>query len=369
MFTQDQYDVLLQQNRILYVKLELLNNLEHKIDELQGNLVDGNISIDRESDVRRTCNVTFVINNNKFIPSPSSYFWFNRKFRLLIGIVNSSNNEIVWFNMGIYIVNNPVLSLSLTDKTISIEGLDKMCLYNGTLNGTLLNPVIIPVGTNITTAIRSTLSSLGGETKFNIDLLNEVTPYTIEKNAGDTIHDIMRELADLYKDWSEIHFDINGFFVFEKIRDKNSDPVSWDFSQNNILINEQNEPSFQNIKNRIQIWGHTHEEGTTTKYLMENNDVNSPYAINKIGYRDLFVSDDNLWNNSQAEARAIWELKEHSHLNEKIDISSVPIYLDVNRVISFSNSGIGIFGRYLINSLNIPLNVSGSMSLKAYKLK
>ena len=367
-FTQEQYDVHFQRTRTTRVKLEWLNWQEHKIGELQGNLIDGNISVDRNSAIKRTCNLTFVIDSDMFLPSPNSYIWLNKKFRLLIGIDSIITGETVYFNKGIYILNEPTLTYSKEDRIIRVEGLDKMCWYNGVLNGQLMNPTIIEINTDINTAMRTLLQDFG-ETKFRMDVINKTTPYTIEKPADATVYDILRELADLYIDWSEIHFDTDGFFIFEQNRDRIDDPIIWNFNENNFVVNYRNEPDFANIKNRIQVWGHTHDNGTQVKYLIENNDPNSEFTISKIGARNLPVIDDMLFTNEQAEVRGQWELKKHSNLNEIIDISCTPIYmLDTNRVVYFDTPEIGIEGKYLIDSINIPLNFNENLVFKAHKI-
>lgn len=368
MFTQQEYNIHFQNNRTTRVKLDWLNWNEYKIDELQGNLLDGNISIDRKSAVRRTCNLSFIIDNDKFIPNSTGYIWLNKKFRLWIGIDNVLTGETVWFNQGIYILNEPIFDYNATDKTVRIQGLDKMCLYNGVLSGQLMNPTIIEIDSNITTAMRSLLDDYG-ETKFNMNNINKTTPYTIEKGADNTVYDILRELADLYVEWSDIYFDVNGYFVFEQNRERINDPIIWNFEENNFIINYRNEPNFANIKNRIQVWGHLHDNGIQTQYLIENNNIESDYAISKIGVRNLTIINDNLFINEQTQMLAEWELKQHSNLNEVIDISCVPIYmLGVNRLVYFNTPEIGIEGNYLIESINVPLNVNENMSFKAYKL-
>jgi hypothetical protein len=367
-WTQQQYNIHFQKIRHVYVKLDWLNWNENKVDEIQGKLIDGNVNINAESAIRRTCNLTFeIISNNKLLPSPTSYVWLNYKFRLWIGLKDLLTDEIVWFNKGIYLLNKPSVNYSLTGKTISLEGYDKMCWYDGTLNGEMTNPLIIPVGTDINNAIKSVVQTYG-ETKFNMDLINKTTPYTIEKQAGDTYYNVLKELCDLYAGW-EIFFDENGWFVYRQIKDGISDPIVWDFSQTDLTVNYQNEPDFQNVKNHIQIWGTLHDDGTQIKYTIENNDANSPFNIDKIGRRDLTIIDENIYTNEQAQARAEYELKKHSNLNEKINISCLPIYyLDVNNAVYFNNSEVGISGKYLITNISLPLKYDGIMSFDAYKI-
>lgn len=369
MYSQEQYQVHLQNSRSVRVKLDWLSWAEHKIDSLEGKLIDGSITLDRKSPIRRTCSLAFVTDGDKFIPSPTNYIWLNRKFRLWVGVDSLITGEPVWFDKGIFILDTPSLSYSKDDNSLTLSGLDKMCLYDGTLNGQLLNPIIIPEGTDINVALRTTLQSLGGETKFNMDTIGRNLPYAIERNAGETIYEVLKEIAELYMDWSEIYFDEKGFFRFEKNKERTNDGIVWDFSQTPLVLNYRNDPNFRNIKNHIQVWGHLHENGTQIQATLSNNDPNSDFAISKIGRRNLPITDDRIYTTEQAQIRCEWELKNHSSFGEKIGVSTVPIYmLDVNNVVRFDNKKTGIQGLYLIERLNLGLRHDNTLDIDAYKI-
>ena len=51
---QRDIEILRQSSRNLYLKLELLNHDFKVIDSLEGNLISDSLSIDAESDIRRT---------------------------------------------------------------------------------------------------------------------------------------------------------------------------------------------------------------------------------------------------------------------------------------------------------------------------
>jgi hypothetical protein len=72
-----------------YVKLELLDWQEEPIKDIQGKLTGGNISINGNSTVRRTCSFTFVITNNEDV---EEYIKLNSKFRLFTGLKNNLSN-------------------------------------------------------------------------------------------------------------------------------------------------------------------------------------------------------------------------------------------------------------------------------------
>ena len=67
-------------------------------------------------------------------------------------------------------------------------------------------------------------------------------------------------------------------------------------------------------------------------------------------------------NDAYTEARAL--LYESTQRNSTISISAVPIYyLDANSRITVSDSVSGIQGDFLINSISLPLDISGTMTL------
>lgn len=73
------------------------------------------------------------------------YLTPDKKIKLFIGLENLTNrftdDKIIWFNMGIFILTEPSYSHSVDNSTISINAQDKMSMLNGTLGGRLQAPV------------------------------------------------------------------------------------------------------------------------------------------------------------------------------------------------------------------------------------
>lgn len=128
-----------------FIKIELLNWDESLIEEIQGYVTDGNISIDGNSTMRRTCQLSFIVTENFNIIE--QVLALNKKFRLWVGYKNNLSieyknfDEIIWFKMGIFVCSNLRINKNLDRATVQISGLDKMCLLNGTIAGTL--PVVV----------------------------------------------------------------------------------------------------------------------------------------------------------------------------------------------------------------------------------
>ena len=132
--------------RDIYAKIIALDINELPIDQIEGRVTGGSVSIDGDSTVRRTCNLTMVANQVEI----NDYYWgIKTKFSLEIGLKNNLTNkkyqpgqdsiypDIVWFKQGIFIITSFNSSLALNNCTISLTGKDKMCLLNGDLGGQL----------------------------------------------------------------------------------------------------------------------------------------------------------------------------------------------------------------------------------------
>ena len=62
--TNDQFRSVMQSIQNRYIRIELLNYQYQTVDSLEGNAIDGTITIDANSDIRRTATVTVVVNNS-----------------------------------------------------------------------------------------------------------------------------------------------------------------------------------------------------------------------------------------------------------------------------------------------------------------
>lgn len=390
MITNEMYQVHFQSTREIYVRLSLLQNyfiIEdgnkvrkfRKVGEIQGNTIDGSIDINANSAIRRTCSIDLVITDSSFLISEDSKIWLDKWFRVEIGIKNLITDEIIWFNKGIYVINKPSVKYNSKDKTLHIEGLDPMCTLDGTLGGSLELQTIIPAETPITEAIKTIVTSLGYVSKNNlyIEQNTNIIPYDLEKQAGDSVHSLLEEIKNLFMDF-ECFFSENGRFIYQKIKSRNvstnpsiNDIVSYSFlEENDLAIDYSVDYDFENVRNRIIIYGKLLDNGTQIKYIKENTDENSPFNINKpMGVIPYVYSDDKLFTEESALQRANYELWLHNNMCEKVNINLAPLYfLDCNNMVEFNKPEINLSGKYLVDSISIPLKHDGTMSLSTHRI-
>lgn len=127
---------------IKYCKITLLNWSEQPLQEIQGKIVSGNISINGDSSVRRTANLeTFVEEDSYDYSVINSLFSLNKKITLEIGIKNTTNEysdyPIIWFPQGLFVIMGLSLNHSMQGTTINLDLKDKMVLLNGECGGQL----------------------------------------------------------------------------------------------------------------------------------------------------------------------------------------------------------------------------------------
>lgn len=65
--TQKDIEVLMQSDKTLFYKLELLNEDLKVVDLIEGNLISDNISISADSDIRRTYTCELVVTDSTFV--------------------------------------------------------------------------------------------------------------------------------------------------------------------------------------------------------------------------------------------------------------------------------------------------------------
>lgn len=259
----EDYNVLKQQYIKKYIRLELLDFQYNIVDELSGNMTKCSINVDSNSDLRRSCDLGFVVTTSTFDIKAGSKLWLDKFVRPYVGYENMRTGEIQWYNQGIYLVNNPQWSYNASTNEISMQALDLMSKLTGLRNGNLEGiPTKIAKDENVREAIIKTIE-LGGFTKYICEecKTNDGTivpvPYDIEIDVGGTIYDVLTELRDIMPNY-QIYFDINGVFHYEPIPLAYDDPVLIDDDLfNNVLISENINTDFESVKNYVEVLGHT----------------------------------------------------------------------------------------------------------------
>lgn len=280
MITANQYSVSKQTIQNKHIKINVLNFNYQTVAEISGNVTSGSITIDASSDIRRTCQIECVVTDSSFNIGVNKYIWFDKYVQILIGIDDIYTGETVWFNQGIYIIDEPSYLYDAISHTLNFTGLDLMAKLTGQRNGYIYTEdtggvgVVVEQNSNVRQAIIMAVSELGGFSRYVVDecMLTDGTiqtvPYDITVEQGSTIYELLTQLRDILP-YYEIYFDVDGVFHYHKIPTGENEPtVADDNILNEILISETLNIDFASVKNVIEVFGYTPEVSYTASEVI-----------------------------------------------------------------------------------------------------
>lgn len=295
--TQKRLNIFNQPFRNKLIRLEALDENFKILDTLETTLISGNLTYDADNDLRRSGTLSvqipkkfnspvFTKNVQDFNLSigAGAYIWLNRAIKVYIGLkdykplysdfLSGTYDGIVWYNMGIYIIDTPSQSFSATENQISFNIIDLMAKYGKDRYGQLPNiQTVIPSDTYVSSvgstpaqwirnSFRSSFVSFLEDIcqikKYSISQIPsnfEYLPYDIEIKVGSTKLDVINKFREMIPNW-EYFFDEDGVFIFQPI------PSGIDYPtfpiDNTKVVQENISVEFGNVKNQIIIYGKQH---------------------------------------------------------------------------------------------------------------
>lgn len=142
-------DMLKSKFNIVWIKLELANIYENingkltfnsnfkPIADISGELKNGSYSCDSTSDIRRTLDLDFVIKDDSYNIGDNKKIWLNKFIIAYLGVSNFYVENIKYYPLGIYLMNNASYSYSTSDKSLSLSCVDLITLLNDDRNGVI----------------------------------------------------------------------------------------------------------------------------------------------------------------------------------------------------------------------------------------
>ena len=200
--TQEDLMLVLQQSaatQTCKLKIEVLNSEQKIVGTIVG-IVSGGMSINGESDVRRTANlVVQPTMTEKIKLDESNLLWINKDIRLYIGLYNIRSKEYKYYPLGYYVYTDTSSTYDATTNSLTINCADFMKKLDGTKNGQLGSLVIkYPA--------YEENEETGEVIKYNI--IRNAVIETLEKLARITNHMIddigeYKAMPDYNKDWEK----------------------------------------------------------------------------------------------------------------------------------------------------------------------
>lgn len=286
-------------NKIMYCKAEIIDKDFKTITMLEGNITSGNYSINSDSDIRRTCNITMCLQNGG--SDFSEDILFNHYIRLYIGYYSFISDKILYYSMGIYSFDRESFRYDASSREVSFSLLDLCSLMDSNHYGTEYGsqtpciPATDPdTGKRYTEPDRIVLKNIVtglikdfGITRYRIDDIgihdrkdtaeyrwNEL-PYDLEFSADSSLLDKLVQIRDLYGTY-EFFFDADGNFIFQEIPCTDDDMVTLpDDIVKDLVISENTDINIFDIKNVIEVWGKSHS-------FESSSDDNGNYQVHAV---------------------------------------------------------------------------------------
>ena len=380
--------------RVMKIKVELLDKYDNAIGYMENYLssADGSITVNLSQGCRRSCNITVVDTDRKYIPQKDSLFWYNRKFKIYIGLQAPSGN-LYWFPQGVFYTQNA----STNGREITIDGIDKYGMLNGELNSNMCEMKYqaklmsdddvdeddekkkkdIGKGIKVVDLIRETLALDMGDgypidtTEPLIDSVfyNEILYQDVAVDEGSYIGDLFDKIADMYGAY--IYYDVDGHLRMEKIF--NDDKPYWyihlasEYDFGKVDISEDTldvENKFDAYNTVTVVTDNT--EGFIYSYTARNRNPMSPVNVDAIGIRRykngsyaIPLSSSNDTSPSEKCRQQAQYLLMQSICNNLSVSFNYPIipHLDVDRGITLTNEYFGFERKpFVIQSMTFNLN-------------
>lgn len=280
------------------IRLELLSDGETVVGEITQDLSlssAGQITINYEQIVRRSCSLTLINVDDKYHPNKNSPFWINRKFKLWLGLV--VNDNIYWWSQGVFYT----LSATSTNNELNIEAVDKGAALDGTLKLNMTEyDYEINRGDTVCNAVRSILSlnmndvDLPKEIIYSngkpidsampivgIEYYTQTLQNQIHVDANNYISEILLNLANSYA--ADCYYDTDGHLVFSRYIESSGyqfAPKIWDFDNLSSFFEDVNYNYSYDGENVVTYYTNSSDETTTNvAWTSYNTNPLSPLCI------------------------------------------------------------------------------------------
>lgn len=257
-------------HKFLWAKVIALDRAEYPLDEIQGRITSGNVSIDGTSTVRRTCSISMVLDQD----SIQDFYWgLKTKFKFYVGVENYIDKnypDIIWFNEGTFVITSFSSEVGINSCSVNLQGKDKMVLLNGDLGG------VIPSSWDFGTETVNVTDEKG-------NTVYDSTGYAITETRQIPIKDIILQAVHEYtqEPWQNIIVNDLDDYGIELLEYKGSTPlyylIAYGKSGDNNSREVENMTLDSNMacEERMDTWvdGHRVEgqwEATTLKNIERN---------------------------------------------------------------------------------------------------
>ena len=308
--------------------------------------IGGSYNENYQNGLRRTLSFTLYNHSGQYNPD-INFLPINTRLRFEMGC-EFLDDTILWVTKGIFIVN----SVSTTDtpqgREVTVSCGDKFSLFEG-LSGRLSSAYEVNVDTDIEEVLRSFLvMDMGNGSIFDSKPMiyhssfkGKKTQCSFSKDAGDSLASLILELTTQLS--AEIFYNANGNLVIipnsDVVNDDNKPLLDVYNTEDGDIVQLNFNIAYEQVVNKIIVIG-TSSTGGIYEAVSLNNNAESPYCCQRIGYRTgNIIRDSTISSQYLAQERADYELR--SQMILKTSTSANVLFnplLEVNNLIAINDS-------------------------------
>ncbi len=313
-------------NPMLKLNIEVLDSGQKAIASLNCGISSGSMSINGESDIRRTA--SFVAQpalKERLKLTEDSLLWLNRDIRMSVGLYNPRTRQYKYYPLGYYVYTDTSGTYDAAADNLTVNCADFMKKLDGTKNGQLGTLAIsypayreneetgeVIEYNIIRNAVIETLEKLARITNHRIDDIGEykgipeynesweqyreenqtwnTIPFDQEFSAGCSVLSILTAFRDLYPNY-EMFFDMEtNTFVCQLKPMCYEDDIYIDNSfLQRVLISENTSVDMTAVRNICEVWGQVLDADF---YNEECSYSDNTYSSTIAGYEDGYNNGD-----------------------------------------------------------------------------
>jgi len=328
---------------------------------------DGNITIDATNAIRRRANI--VCNDPSITPHDAQDLLHplsSNEIKLYRGLrFHDGSEELI--PQGIFGIEDSDIIDSKESFSIRLKTMDRS---RHCQRQRFTHPYHILPGENFAVAIRNLIESVLPNTTFNFmttDLVTGSMTFGHQGWAGggdpwEAARDMAQSIG------AELFFDEAGVCVLRSIPDVSQDPIVWYYHEgpNSMILNLDLRMTKDEVYNHVIVIGvnSTNEDDPIRAEAIDDDPtsptyIGDPPGSSKFGDVPTFFRSEMIRNESQAQQVADALLRQKQGTPQKIYFNAVvnPGH-DAGDIISLSRERINLYGRNIIDRINIPLTAA-----------
>jgi len=364
----DSFKAAIQDSHTIVTKSEVLNTnyvLQYVLEPTVGN-----VTVDRDNNIRRRCTVELVDPTGELTPSDASDLLHplaNNRLRLFRGVKLPGGDELV--SLGVFDIFDSIIDDNGDRLVIKITGFD---LSKSVSRTRLLRNYNVPIGENFDLAIRDLLSFKVPTLSFNLPSIPHLTPPLVFGASGDLGGgDPWKYATEMAESVGhDIYFDIQGVVNMSPVPNPEVDPVVWEYieGEKSMLLYVEKRMSKDDVFNHVIVTGENTDLDEPVRAEAIDDDPNSPtYYNGPFGNVPTFLHSEYVTTESQAQQLADAKLRQVRGMEAGMQIIATPNPAhEVGDVVRIKRDRAKIDSKGVIERVNISLNhnVSNNMTLR-----